>query len=148
MQMQKETLIASVVIFVFLVVATGAFYLFIASDGIKIEERQTVFITPVDPRFLTPSPESQESPIDAERLPGVFGIDYPVMITNTGGDGLRIRNAPGLDSLPLFLGREGEEFIIIDGPSLMDSIIWWNVESTSDPNRKGWAAQDYLQIID
>ena len=148
MQMQKETLIASVVIFIFLVVATGAFYLFIASDGIKIEEGRTVFITPVDPRYLTPSPESQESPGDAERLPGVFGIGYPVVIINTGGDGLRIRNVPGLDSFPLFLGTEGEEFTIIDGPSLKDSIIWWNVESTNDPNRKGWAAQDYLEIID
>jgi hypothetical protein len=148
MQMPKETLIASFVIFLFLIIITIAFYLFIANESIQIDEGQTVFITPVESRLLTPSFDSQETSTETEILPGVIGIGYPVVIANTGGDGLRIRNAPGLDSLPLFLGREGEEYIIIDGPSLKDSIIWWMVESRADSNRNGWAAQDYLQILD
>jgi len=148
MQMQKETLIASVVIFLFLIIITISFYQFISTESIKIGEPRTVFITPIDPSLLAPSPESQESISGEERLPGVFAVDYPVVIANTGGDGLRIRNAPGLESLPLFLGSEGEKFTIIDGPSLKDSIIWWMIENVNDPNRNGWAAQDYLQIVD
>jgi hypothetical protein len=148
MQMQKETLVASLVIFIFLIFSTIALYQFVANGSIKVEQGLTVYITPVEPILFKPSLESQETPSDDERLPGVFGVGYPVMIANTEGAGLRIRNAPGLDGLPLFLGREGEDFTIIDGPSLKDSIVWWKIESTADLHRNGWAAQDYLQVLD
>jgi hypothetical protein len=70
------------------------------------------------------------------------------MVTNTGGDGLRVRIESGLDSTPLFLATEGELFNIIGGPSLIDNHVWWEIESTVDKSRTGWAVQDYLQVVD
>jgi len=80
-------------------------------------------------------------------IPGVFAAGYTVKIFNTGGDGLRIRLEPGLNSQPLFLGVEGEEFRIIEGPNISDNKVWWMIEAANDPSRAGWAAQDYLMII-
>jgi len=106
-----------------------------------------VLVTPandVDFQFENAAEKISQEP---ERLPGVFSVGLNVAINNTGGDGLRIRQDPGLNSPPLFLGREGEEFFIIAGPSLVDSLVWWRLESVSDQLRNGWAVQDYLQTI-
>lgn len=146
MRFEKETLIAALVLFCLLISIAIGFIIFISSTEVKVSDAIVVYVTPYDEKVryqegLEPTPTPQS------RLPGVFGLGYPVIINNTGGDGLRIRNAPGLDSTPLFLGNEGEGFQIIEGPALKDSIIWWRIESVSDPNRAGWAAQDYLVVV-
>ena len=47
----------------------------------------------------------------------------------------------------MFLGTEGEEFEIIQGPNIEDNTVWWFIEGIANSSRKGWAAQDYLMII-
>jgi len=67
-----------------------------------------------------------------------------VSISGTGTDGLRIHSDAGLKTPTLFLGSEGEEFIIQSGPKLADNEIWWLIESQQNTTRSGWAAQKFL----
>ncbi len=70
-----------------------------------------------------------------------------VQIGGTGGDGLRLRAAPGLDGTPLFLGFDAEVFEVRDGPQVADGYTWWFIVSPYDEKRSGWAAADYLEVI-
>lgn len=81
--------------------------------------------------------------------PGAGGIqvgDY-VQITGTGGDGLRLRQAPGTDADQLFLGREAEVFQVKDGPKDASGYTWFFLEAPYDVTRSGWAVADYLQVV-
>lgn len=70
-----------------------------------------------------------------------------VQIKGTGGDGLRLRIAPGVGSDPLFLGMEAEVFLVQDGPKLSDGYTWWFLVAPYDSSRKGWAASEYLGVV-
>jgi len=72
--------------------------------------------------------------------------DY-VQISNTGGDGLRVRSGPGTSNPPLFLGKESEVFKVTDGPKESDGYVWWNLAAPYDANRKGWAASNFLSVV-
>ena len=67
------------------------------------------------PEKLTPDPEEPPAPPAGELGIGVF-----VEISGTGGDGLRLREAPGLENRMKFLGVESEIFKIEDGPQEKD----------------------------
>jgi hypothetical protein len=71
-------------------------------------------------------------------------VGMTVHISGTGGDGLRIRREPGVDATPLFLGADNEEFIVKDGPQIVDNLTWWYIEAPFDEKRQGWAAANYL----
>jgi len=144
MLIEKETAIAAIIIVILLLLFTISGIFYISTMGVKMTDEIQVFITPVVPSSTDTTQNIELQPEEKEKLPGVLGVGYDVIISNTGGDGLRIRSAPGLDSTPLFLGFEGEEFLIIDGPALKDSLVWWNLRSKQDENRDGWAVQDFL----
>ena len=69
-----------------------------------------------------------------------------VQVVGTGGDGLRLRSSPGLDSNVEFLAIEGETYRVEDGPELMSGYEWWYLVATIDENVKGWAVDDFLVI--
>jgi len=77
-------------------------------------------------------------------LPGVFSVGMYVHISKTGGDGLRIRSLAGFDGIPIYLGSEGEEFVIVEGPEINEGKIWWKIVSISNPQKIGWSVQDYF----
>jgi hypothetical protein len=87
------------------------------------------------PEFSTPSANSQ-----------IKVGDY-VQISNTGGDGLRIRSGPGTSNPPLFLGKESEVFKVTDGPKEADGYIWWDLTAPYDNTRAGWAASNFLSVV-
>lgn len=70
-----------------------------------------------------------------------------VKVSGTGGVGLRLRVQPGLDAESQFLGVEDEIFLIEDGPKEADGYIWWFVVAPFEENRNGWAAANYLEVI-
>lgn len=70
-----------------------------------------------------------------------------VQITNTGGDGLRLRRDPGTTSDILFLGYDAEVFKITGGPEIVDGYTWWYLTAPYDESRSGWAASNYLGVI-
>lgn len=86
--------------------------------------------------FLQTATESQ----------GVIGIGMQVIINNTGNDGLRMRENAGIDSVTKFLARDGEIYKIIDGPIILDGLIWWNIVNLDNESKTGWSVQDYMRV--
>jgi hypothetical protein len=76
-----------------------------------------------------------------------LGIGVYVEISGTQGDGLRLREGPGLDNQMIFLGIEAEIFRIEDGPQVSDGYTWWYLVAPFDSSRNGWAVSNYLTII-
>lgn len=100
--------------------------------------------TPTTISTLTPSPNSEEDSDDQQGIK----IGEVVQIYNTEGAGLRLRENPGISTNVQFIGEELELFTVVNGPTTQDGYTWWYLESPYDENRSGWAASDYLQIIE
>jgi hypothetical protein len=98
----------------------------------------------------TDTPAGQQTPT-ATSLPlpppGDVSIRAYVQIAGTGGEGLRLRTAPGLDSQVRVLGEDSEVFVVTDGPQEADGYTWWYLESPSDRSRRGWAVANYLAVV-
>ena len=100
----------------------------------------------------TPAPTSIPVAIQINNPPGstpaaslIKTGDY-VQITGTGGEGLRIRSAPGIENNQLFIANEAEGFDIKDGPVTAGDYTWWYLVSPKDKNRYGWAAGNFLVV--
>lgn len=91
---------------------------------------------------LTPTPESSGVTI------GGIGTGIYVQISGTDGTGLRLRKEPGVESEILFIGYDAEVFQVTDGPRELDSYVWWYLTAPYDQSRSGWAAANYLTVID
>lgn len=76
-----------------------------------------------------------------------IAIGVYVQVSGTGGDGLRLRDSPGLSGSTLFLARESEVFQVKDGPKQSDGKVWWYLTAPYDSTRSGWAVADFLQVI-
>lgn len=79
--------------------------------------------------------------------PGEIAVGAFVQVVGTGGDGLRLRENPGLDGVVLNLGSEAEIFRVDDGPVETDGYTWWYLVGPSDETRKGWAVSNFLQVV-
>lgn len=79
--------------------------------------------------------------------PNTLQIGGYAQITGTGGDGLRIRSAPGLNSETVFRGEEAEVFLVKDGPQTADGYTWWYLVASYDDTRAGWAASEFLAVV-
>lgn len=93
---------------------------------------------------VTPSPTPGASGLTV----GGIGQGIFVQISGTEGNGLRLRKDPGTNADILFLGYESEVFKVTDGPKEMDGYIWWHLTAPYDTNRSGWAASNYLTVIE
>lgn len=103
--------------------------------------------TPIPPSptpTLTPTPVVTDLPIPP---PGDISIGAYVQITGTGGDGLRLREGPGLARDVRLLGLEAEVFLVEDGPQTMDGYAWWFIQGPFDDSRRGWAVSNYLRVV-
>lgn len=102
-------------------------------------------VTPADLNSLEQTQVENELPTPTvQLLPGVVSLGMTVQVSGTGQDGLRMRVAPGTDADVLFLANEGENFTIVDGPVIQDSLIWWKIQSLQETGKVGWSVQDYL----
>ncbi|RJP47695.1 MAG: hypothetical protein C4583_16220 [Anaerolineaceae bacterium] len=111
------------------------------------------------PAYLTLIPASTSTPLatpaptldplaSTPTLPAdVIVIGGYVQINGTGGDGLRLRSAPGLTSEQLFLGEDAEVFQVRDGPQEANGYIWWYIVAPYDESRAGWAAANFLAVV-
>ena len=87
--------------------------------------------------------QSLISPAQGEITVGTY-----VKIFGTGGDGLRLRDEPGLGGNVRMLGEETEVFLVDSGPQNIDEYIWWHLTGYYDETRGGWAVADYLSIVE
>ena len=100
--------------------------------------------TPLTTPTMTPDPLLVGTPT----IPaGVIAVGGYVQITGTGGDGLRLRSAPGLTSELLFLGEDAEVFQVRDGPQEANGYTWWYLVAPYDESRAGWAAANFLAVV-
>lgn len=94
--------------------------------------------------FATPTPTQPPQTTSIGGISqGVF-----VQILGTGGDGLRLRRDAGTSADILFLGYESEVFKVTDGPKEADGFVWWYLTAPYDDKRSGWAASNFLRVID
>ncbi|HWQ84061.1 MAG TPA: hypothetical protein VN363_05810 [Anaerolineales bacterium] len=98
--------------------------------------------TPLPATPTSPPPATSTLPAPPE---GVIALGGTVQISGTGGDGLRLRQAPGLEQPMRLLGAEDEIFTVTDGPQESDGYVWWYIEGLYDATRSGWAVANYLE---
>jgi hypothetical protein len=94
-----------------------------------------------EPTASAAQPEQKPTPGEGIRK-GVY-----VQIVETGGDGLRLREAPGTTSKALFLGMESEVYKVDDGPNELDGYTWFHLVAPYDASRNGWAASKFLSLV-
>ncbi|MEP0804558.1 MAG: hypothetical protein HRF47_03670 [Chloroflexota bacterium] len=105
----------------------------------------TIIAAPTATPNVTPT--ATLDPFAPSSTPTGLAVGGYAQITGTGGDGLRIRAAPGLTGEPVFLGLDSEVFLVKDGPREADGYVWWYIVAPYDENRAGWAAADFLTFI-
>lgn len=71
-----------------------------------------------------------------------------VAVSETGGDGLRIRNQPGLAMMISFVALENEVFEVAGGPIEIDGYTWWFLVNPYDVSKSGWAASNFLRPME
>jgi hypothetical protein len=98
--------------------------------------------TPTPTSVITPSPPTPPPPPE-----GMLGVGAYVQVSGTGGDGLRLRQDPGLAGRVLLLAIEAEVFLIEGGPEQVDNYSWWYLIAPYDDTRKGWAVSNYLALV-
>lgn len=99
----------------------------------------------------TPEPLPTETPIP------VLSIGQRVVVGNTSGAGIRLRNQPGLAGVTLEIYGDGDEFTVLnpDGdytayPVEADGYRWYRIQVAGDPedNLSGWAADNFLVAVE
>jgi hypothetical protein len=107
------------------------------------------YLTIIPAPTATPNvtPTATLDPFAPSPTPTGLAVGGYAQITGTGGDGLRIRSAPGLSGEPVFLGLDSEVFLVKDGPREADGYVWWYIVAPYDEARAGWAAADFLTFI-
>lgn len=108
----------------------------------------TLIAGPTSTPLIMPTATISMLPVPTSTaLPNTIALGGYVMIAGTEGSGLRLRNAPGLQSELLFLGNDSEVFKVKDGPVQADDLTWWYLEAPYDVTRTGWAASTYLTVV-
>lgn len=113
----------------------------------------TVIVSPTNTLKPTPSSseEAQSDLTPSGSQGSVSGADFVVgdfvEIFGTGGQGLTLRNEPGLSAVVDSYGLESEIFEIKGGPVIADEFIWWYVVNPYDDSKKGWGVGEYLREV-
>jgi len=111
----------------------------------------TIIPAPTEtPMIPTPLPATPATASDLPSAPGagVLYVGAYVQISGTGGEGLRIRQGPGLSYEQRYLGMEAEVFKIVGGPQEADGYTWWQLVAPYDDTISGWAVSNYLDAVD
>ncbi len=106
--------------------------------------------TPNPTATIASTTEAGPSPTATIELPaeGSFMVGELVEVRGTGGDGLRVRESPGMDGTILFVGFENEVFVVQAGPIEQDGHAWWYLVNPYDDDKRGWAVADYLRPLE
>ena len=126
---------------------------FFASGGIFPEDEEPyqggaeIVVIPAPTATPTPRPTNTPIPLPtptAQIADGIQPGGY-VQISGTDGEGLRLRREPSLNGAIVYLGLEGEIFLVKDGPVDGNGYIWWQLEAPLNTARQGWTVSVYLQ---
>lgn len=95
-----------------------------------------------NPPTTAPTPAETAPPDASGARP--FRPGELVLISGTGGEGLRLREAPSLNAAVRLVALESEVFEVIEGPVAADGYHWWRVTNPYDRSKEGWAADRFL----
>jgi hypothetical protein len=115
-----------------------------ATAVITVLPAPTATPTPTSTSFVTPTTILSELPTP---VPGDIKIGALVQIVGTGGDGLRLRDEPGLGTTVLTTVSDTEVFKVLQGPSPADGYEWWYISDPYNDSRRGWAVANYLKLV-
>lgn len=106
-----------------------------------------IMVIPVPTATPTPPPTITPEILPSPTAVTEDGIELGgyVQISGTEGEGLRLRRDPSLSGDIVYLGLEGEIFLVKDGPVEADGYIWWQLEAPLNSSRQGWTVSAYLQ---
>jgi len=96
------------------------------------------------PVLPTPTSSINATPQTSDNI---ILVGTSVIVSGTGGDGLRLRFSPGLESKIRLLAPDGTQLQVMDGPQQMDNYTWWYLENPGDRNQRGWAVADFLSPV-
>jgi hypothetical protein len=105
-----------------------------------------VYAPPTQAPTSNPAAVTTANPTGSTPVSGSIHAGDFVQITGTGGEGLRIRSAPGIENNQLFIANETELFEVKDGPVTAGDYTWWYLVSPKDSSRYGWAAGNFLVL--
>lgn len=118
-----------------------------ANSGMATAVITIVQLPTETPPVPTPTPGTPTpSPVPLPNSEDI-SIGAYVEIAGTGGEGLRFRIEPSLQSQILFLGMDAEVFQVEDGPREADEHTWWFLVAPFDETRQGWVVSDYLAVV-
>ncbi|NIM92673.1 MAG: hypothetical protein GTO18_03025 [Anaerolineales bacterium] len=114
---------------------------------IQIRERMTSTSSSSEASNIEEVPtETPTLPPDSSSSP-TFAIGELVMVSGTGGAGLRIRSAPSLSARVIVLGEDNAVFEVRGGPIKGNGYTWWFLVSPYDDEEQGWSVADYLRPL-
>lgn len=156
--MKKKPVDSLIIVGALVICLVGVIYMLLLFTGLKFKEatamtpqaKMTIIpalkVPTIDANFLiiSPTPTQMTDLTDD----GQFNLESYVQITGTGGNGLRLRASPGTDADVNFIAAELEVFKVIGGPIQMGDYIWWQLIAPYDENRQGWAASDFLRVVE
>jgi hypothetical protein len=98
----------------------------------------TSAITPTSTVVLTVGTPPATTP-PTEIRPGAL-----VVVTGTGGAGLRLRELATTDAKLVVMAREGTVLTVLEGPTDADGYTWWKVRTPD--GEEGWGAATWLVL--
>jgi len=98
----------------------------------------TSAITPTSTVVLTVGTAPATTP-PTEIRPGAL-----VVVTGTGGAGLRLRELATTDAKLVVMAREGTVLTVLEGPTDADGYTWWKVRMPEGD--EGWGAANWLVL--
>jgi len=141
----------AVLVFVLLAVFWGTILWAFSPIGPKViapTAEITIIPAPTLTMVIVSTPTSTPVPQVEDTAVVDLLLGSMVEITGTGSDGLRIRSDPGTGGTILFVAKDGERFIVKDGPQEADGYTWYYLVSDDDKSKAGWGAMDYIRVID
>jgi len=99
------------------------------------------------PTATLPAPTEPNTTLPAPPA-GQVKIGAYVQVSGTGDAGvLNLRAEPSLQAQVNYVALEREVLQVQAGPKQANGITWWYLVDPASSTRSGWAAQNYLQVV-
>lgn len=119
-----------------------------ANFGISVLPEITIIPRNTDTPILVPTIAQSTETASETQTPFenvIYARGHLVEVNGTGGDGLRLRNAPNLDAVVNVLALENEVYEVRGGPTEADGYTWWFLVNPYDNEIQGWSVANFLR---
>ena len=94
----------------------------------------------------SPTPQATDEPLPTA-MPGIE-VGRTIRVFGTGGQGLSLREGPGVEYPRVDVALDGETFLVVDGPTSAGGSEWWKLRDPDNDQRAWWAAANFLEPIE